>query len=193
MTIEQEEVQFRPVPESRFTAPTTRCPDPGRWHSTDPQSTEVQVSALVGAFVGALQPDYVVETGTCLAQTAWFIGATLNEAGRGHLDTLEPNEELAEFSEKRLGGLPVTVHRVKSLDFTPRAEIGFAWFDSLMDLRVPEFERFRPWMIPGTVVGFHDTAVQHGGQQLQQQIEAIPGLRVLSLPTPRGVTFGEVL
>jgi hypothetical protein len=194
MSTDQHEVQFQPVPESRFTPPTARCPDPGRWHSTDPQSTEVEVSALVGAFVGALQPDYVIETGTCLAQTAWFIGATLAEAGRGHLDTLEPNHELADICDQRVAGLPVTVRRARSLEFTPRTTIGFAWFDSLMSLRVAEFEAYRPYMIPGTVCGFHDTAVQGGhGEALQAEIEAIHGTRVISLPTPRGVTFLEVL
>lgn len=183
-----------PGPESRFTLPTERCPDPGRWHSTDPQSTEIEVSALVGSLVGALQPDYVVETGTCLGQTAWFVGVALAEAQcGGRLDTLEPSLELAELCDQRLDGLPVTVHRVESLQFEPAGPIGFAWLDSLMHLRVPEFERFRPWMRSGTIVGFHDTAVRGAGPELQAEIEQLPGTRLITLPTPRGVTFLEVL
>lgn len=183
------------VSESEWTKPNAWCPSPGHWHSTDPQSTEIEVSELVGSFVRALQPDYVVETGACLGQTSACIALALCQNGHGRLDTLEPDHERAEFTRGRLAALLVdpsaTVHEVASLDFTPAARVGFAWLDSRMELRVPEFERYRPWMDPGAIVGFHDTAPHHGGWS--DVLHALPGTRGMTLRTPRGVTFLEVL
>ncbi len=179
------------VPESTFTRPTTACPHPEWWTSTDNQSTELEVSELVAAFVRALQPDYVVETGTCLGQTAQIIGLALQENGHGRLDTLELDPERAAFAAERCAGLPVTVHVQPSLDFTPAGPIGFAWLDSETHLRIPEFERLRPVIVPGSMVGFHDTAPHHG--PWGRDVEALPKTRCIRLPTPRGVTFVEVM
>lgn len=177
--------------ESAWTAPSPWCPHPERWSSTDPQSTEIQVSELVSGFVRALQPDYVVETGTCLGQTTWMVGLALQANGHGRLDSFEINPELVTQAAERCGGLPVTVHCLSSLEFTPAETIGFAWFDSLLDLRIPEFNRYREWMVPGTICGFHDTGPQFGG--FSDQLDALPGVRPIRLRTPRGVTFVEVL
>ncbi|HEY9371531.1 class I SAM-dependent methyltransferase [Streptomyces sp.] len=149
------------------------------------------MSELVGAFVRALQPDYVVETGTCWGQTAEAIGRALKANGQGRLVTLEVEPEKIRKSAERCADLPVDVLALSSLTFTPEQPIDFAWFDSLLELRVPEFERYRPWLRPGAIVGFHDTGPQFGS--FAALIERIEGLRVIKLPTPRGVTFGEVL
>jgi predicted O-methyltransferase YrrM len=178
--------------EDRWTKARPWCPHPERWTSTDPQSTEIEVSELVGAFVRALQPDYVIETGTCIGQTALSIGLALQANGQGQLDTLEPTWDRVEFSRKRLVGLPVQVWKIESLDFVPARPVDFLWLDSRMDLRVPEFEHFRAWTRPGTIAGFHDTA-PHQDDQWGEAIDAIPGVRPIRLRTPRGVTFVEVL
>jgi predicted O-methyltransferase YrrM len=178
--------------ESRWTKPSDWCPKPACWSSTDPQSTEIEVSELVGAFVRALQPRYVVETGTCLGQTAYAIGLALQANEHGTLDTLETSGERADYSRKRCEGLPVTVFQTESLIFEPDEPVDFAWLDSRLELRVPEFERYRPWMNNRTVVGFHDTAPHQAGT-LGEDIFSIPGTRAIRLHTPRGVTFLEVL
>jgi hypothetical protein len=179
------------VPESTWTPARNDCPHPERWTSFDPQSTEVEVSELVAGFVRALQPDYVVETGTCQAQTARMIGEALKRNGHGHLDTLEVDESLCVAARSTCEGLPVSVHCVPSLEFTPAGPIGFAWFDSLLDLRVAEFERFRPFFVPGAIVGFHDTSPHQG--VWGSHVESISRTRCIRLRTPRGVTFVEVL
>lgn len=190
-----EAVPIELGPESRWSKPNDWCPHPERWTSTDPQSTEVEVSALVAGFVRALQPDYVIETGSCLGQTTLAIATALAMNGQGHLDTLEIDPERAAFTRARLmHGLVdarVTVHEVSSLDFAPRGSVGFAWLDSRFELRVPEFERYRDWMGPGTIVGFHDTAPHHG--LWGDDIGRLAGVHQIKLRTPRGVTFVEVL
>lgn len=178
------------VPESTWTKPRDDCPHPEWWSSTDPQSTEIEVSELVAAFVGALQPEYVVETGTCLGQTAHIVGLVLEGNGHGRLDTFELDPERAEFARQRCAGLPVTVHEQSSMEFEPAQPVDFAWLDSETHLRMPEFERLRPHFSPWAVVGFHDTAPHHG--TWGRAVESIPGTRAIRLRTPRGVTFVEV-
>jgi len=177
------------VRESMWTKPRADCPHPEWWTSTDPQSTEIEVSELVAAFVRAMQPEYVVETGTCVGQTAQIIGMALRENGHGRLDTIETDDERAEFSRARCADLPVTVHVLSSLDFTPARPIDFAWLDSRTELRVPEFERFRPHFSPWAIVGFHDTGPHQG--PWGREVETLPGTRAIRLRTPRGVTFVE--
>ena len=58
--------------EDRFT-PARAVPHPESG-TVRPDSTEVEVSALAAAFVRALRPDLVVETGTAFGQTAGLIG-----------------------------------------------------------------------------------------------------------------------
>lgn len=179
--------------ESRYTSPRGDCPHPEWWHSTDADSTEFEVSELVAGFVRALQPEVVVETGTAWGQTAQVIGRALERNGHGHLYTLEPDPARARFSQDRCAGLPVTVVEQESLNWEPPGPIGFAWFDSLIYLRVPEFDRYRPWMTAGTIVGFHDTGPQHKLRPHVDQLATDGHVSLIHLPTPRGVTFAEVL
>jgi predicted O-methyltransferase YrrM len=192
-------------PEIRFTKPTPRCPNPERWHATDDQSTELEVTFLVATFVQALQPDYVLETGSFIGSTSRAIGQALQVNGQGHLDSIELNPEAARVAKLNTAGLPVTIHQMSSMDFTPDLggdmdtnHIGFAWFDSLVTLRRAEFERFYPHMQPGTICGFHDTAPHHGNWSdflypERSDFTEQYNVRAIHLPTPRGVTFLEVL
>lgn len=176
--------------ESEFTKPSPDCPRPEWWTAADAHSAELEVSELVAAFVRALQPEYVVETGSCWGQTAYAIGRALLANGHGRLDTLDVDPEKVSMSAVRCEGLPVRVVMQSSLTFEPAGPVGFAWLDSLLELRVPEFDRFRRWMAPGAVVGFHDTAPHMG---YGHHVEQLSGVRVIRLRTPRGVTFAEVL
>lgn len=181
------------ITESAFTAPHPDCPFPWHWHAIDDQSTEIEVTALVSAMVGALQPEYVIETGTCLGCTARAIGEVLRDNGHGTLSTLETDPDRAAIARERCRGLPVTVHVVSSLAFTPERRIDFAFFDSLARLRAQEFVRYLPWMHERTVVGFHDTGPHHPVREYLRPLEE-RGVLVSSLylPTPRGIMFARV-
>lgn len=189
------------VSEGRFTTPTDLCPWPGRWTSTDGDSSEVEVSDLAWGLVRALQPDYCVETGSGFGQTSKRIGEALEANGHGKLYAIEIDQEKALATAQRCSGLPVEVWRKDSLLFKPPCNlIDFFWLDSWYEHRVPEFLRYRPWMRAGTIVCFHDTAPEHGshripsGRDLRTDIEAQLGaiIRLVHLPTPRGVTIAEV-
>lgn len=179
--------------EARFTAARADCPSPHYWTSNDSDSTEHQVTALVAAFVAALQPEFVLETGTAFGQTALAIGRVLATYGHGRLVTLETDPQRAGLAAAWCSGLPVTVLNMSSLDYTPVAQIDFAWFDSLFHLRPLELRRFAPHLSERAVVGVHDTAWHHPVRALLEPLEA-EGLLVspLYLPTPRGVCFARV-
>ncbi|MFZ0119347.1 MAG: class I SAM-dependent methyltransferase [Pseudonocardiaceae bacterium] len=180
--------------EARFTPPRPDCPYPEHWHSTDDDSTELEVTALVGAFVTALQPEFVIETGTAFGQTAKAIGQALLANGHGHLVTLESDPVRAELSRNRCAGLPVKVLKVSSLDYEPDAPVDFCWFDSLIDIRHLEFLRYLPCMSSRAVVGFHDTGPQHAVRRHLERLVASEVLpEPLWLPTPRGVCFARVM
>ena len=186
-----DEEGFRHERESRFTDPRKDCPHPERWHAADADSTEDEVTDLVAAFVRALRPDIVVETGSAWGRTAFAIGDVI---GGGTLYTIEPNGERAAATRNRCGGMRVEVIEKPSLDWDPVDGIGFAWLDSLLDLRAAEFRHLYPHFAPGAFVGFHDTGPHR--QALRDQIEALEAeglLLPVFLPTPRGVCFAEVV
>jgi predicted O-methyltransferase YrrM len=188
--------------ESRFTPARKDCPHPERWHSPDSDSTEIEVSRLAAAFVEALRPDYVLETGSAFGQTAELIGQVLHTAGVGHLVTFEVDDARVAATAERVQGLPVTVSHEESLtgirrlvDLGPgRFPVGFAWLDSLFELRVAELRAIRPLLTPGAIVGVHDcgepatTKYREFSHQVATAAEDM-GFKRLSLPTPRGVTF----
>lgn len=174
--------------ESDLTPPSPHCPHPEFWHAHDGMATEVEVIELVAAFVRALQPEVVVETGTHLGYASEAIGRALLANGHGHLYTTEIVPEFHEAAQARCHGLPVSCLLLPAEDFTPPEPIDFAWFDSDTTLRVGEFRTYRPFMHERTVVGFHDTAPHHG---YRPQLDDL-GIVLLDLPTPRGVTFGRV-
>lgn len=173
--------------ESEFTPATAICPRPDYWHAYDGMATEAEVLELVAAFVRALQPEVVVETGTHRGFGAEAIGQALARNGHGHLFTFEIDEALHAEASERVTGLPVTCVLGSSMDEWAGDAIDFAWFDSETNLRVAEFEHFRPHFSARCVVGFHDTNEHHGYRPTLDLL----GPEWLDLPTPRGVTFGR--
>lgn len=181
------------LPESTWTPPRPECPFPERWSGTDAYSTEAEVTALVAAMVTATRPDFVVETGSYIGNTARAIGEALAAAGNGELVTLEIDRQLAAQARQRCAGLPVKVLEESSLAYRPGRQVDFAWFDCDAHRRQDAFRSLLPWMHARTVVGFHDTGPQHPVRAFLESLER-DGLLVgaLYLPTPRGVCFARV-
>jgi predicted O-methyltransferase YrrM len=187
--------------ESRFTQPRPDCPHPERWHSPDSDSTEIEVSRLVAAFVEALRPDLVIETGTAFGQTAELIGDALGAVANTWLITFETDAQRAEHARQRCIATRVDVREEPSLvgiqsliDGGMAGKVGFAWLDSLFELRIPELRLIRPLLSAGAIVGIHDCgepgATKYNDFSRKVALEAHRlGFKRLSLPTPRGVTF----
>lgn len=181
--------------ESRYTDPRPDCPHPERWHSDDSDSCEHEVTELLAALVAVLRPDTVVETGSAFGQTSHAIGTVLAGAGVGTLYAVEIDPRRADITRKRCEGLPVVVEQCSSMEYMPPQGVGFGWFDSLPDLRVPEFRRYYPAFEPGALVAFHDTAPHHGAQLWEDilGLESEGLLLPIRLRTPRGVVVAEVV
>jgi len=182
--------------EASYTRPRPDCPHPERWHAVDEQASEVEVIRLVQTLVHALQPDAVIETGTYTGHMAYAIGQALVLNGQGKLVTMEPDPARHAESVERTNGLPVECLRRGSLtvscdEITMLApgHVGFAWFDSLIDLRLREFEHFADLFDDRTIVGFHDTGPHFGNWS--QAIREHPRLTAIHLPTPRGVLLAQ--
>lgn len=180
--------------ESTWTSPRDHCLHPERWHATDSDSTEIEVTALVAAFVTALRPDFVVETGTNIGLTSYAIGRALYDQGYGRLVTIETDPNFVAIARERCEGLPVEFVCGSSLDYNPPLElIDFAFFDSLVQIRAQECERFWPFMHENTIVGFHDTGPHHPvTESLTELINDGKLQEPLLLPTPRGVSFARI-
>jgi len=184
--------------EASFTRPRPDCPHPERWTALDPQATEVEVIVLVAALIGALQPDVVIETGTYTGAMAHTIGEQLRHNGQGRLVTMEPDVDRSRAAVELCAGLPVTVLTRPSLDVSPDeirslapGHVGFAWFDSLTELRAAEFDHFLELFDARTVVGFHDAGPHHG--PWSNRVRTHPRLRTIDLPTPRGCILAQVV
>ena len=182
------------VTEDRWTPPPPWCPAPHHWHADTADATEHEVTELAAAFVRALQPEAVVETGTNTGQTALAIGAALARNGHGHLWTVEADPGLARSAAAALAHLPVTVVCADTADWEPPVPPGFAWLDSAIDARAGEIARWAasPGFAPGAVIGIHDTGPQHRTAATLEPLVRSGLLRTVTLRTPRGVTFAEV-
>lgn len=180
--------------ESRFT-PQSRgfCVNSDYWHSADADSTEFEVLELVAAFVRALQPEIVVETGSAFGFGSEAIGKALQANGHGRLYSLEVDAERVAIASERVRGLPVEIVHGDSTQWVPPGEIGFAFFDSYPELRAQEFRNMKPWIRQGTMVSFHDAGPQHQVWPTILGLESEGLLKAIRLRTPRGIAFAEVL
>jgi predicted O-methyltransferase YrrM len=192
VTTETAERWVKDRTEDRYTPPSPWCDHPQDWHSDDAQATEHEVSELVAAFVRALQPEIVVETGSNSGQTTEAIGRALARNGHGHLHSLEIDPVMADLAAQRCEGLPVTVVRSDSLSWSPPGEVGFAWLDSEPGIRHLELQRLRRFLAGGAIVGIHDTGPQHGTARMLLPLVQAGEFTAITLRTPRGVTFGTV-
>jgi hypothetical protein len=179
--------------EDSFTPSVPWCPQPQWWHADDGDVTEHEVTELVAAFVRALQPEVVVETGSYLGHTSQAIGIALSRNGHGRLWTVEIDHSHADWVRMRCTGLPVEVVTGDSLTWQMPGDIGFAWIDSGLD-RGAEIARMLQmgWFANDAIVGMHDAGPQHPfTAQIQPLVDA-GYLKPVTLHTPRGVMFAEV-
>jgi predicted O-methyltransferase YrrM len=186
-------------PENRFTPARPFCPNPEYWHSRDSESTEYEISKLVAALVTAIQPEFVVETGTAYGITAYNIGMALLKNGHGRLVSLEADKHMFKDAQDRIAQspflLPVELRLENSMDYVPPQIIDFAFFDSWQEGRAIEFLRFYNMGLlkGGTIVTFHDTAPHHQVWKYVKELEDIGLIKTITIHSPRGLTIAQVI
>ena len=124
------------------------------------------------------------------------IGSALARNGHGMLHTIELDPEFADAGAGTVLGLPVTVITGSALDWDPPRGIGFAWVDGSWDRDAEILDRLLGCLLPGAVVGIHDTAPHHYGwngySRNQGRYAGITFSRSRCGPRA-GVTFAQVL
>ena len=134
------DVRDRLLPESRYIGPTEVCPRPERWHSRpDGQSTEIEVSELIGGLVRGLQPDTVVETGSYSGQTTEIILRALDENEHGTLVTCEVDVERRHRSSPSIRAWSSSVTLSRPICRSSRRSISRSSTQT-PEIRVQEFE-----------------------------------------------------
>lgn len=169
---------------------------PERWTSSSERGTEHQVLTLLAGLVGALQPDAVLETGTWQGDATLAMGQVLARMRHDpHLWTVELDPDVATKARERLSGLPVTVVTANADKWTPPdVRFDFAFFDTDGKRSLAQqAERYLPWMQPHSLFTVHDTGTQWPTQAHLDDMADRGIIRVVRLPTPRGITLCEVL
>jgi len=194
------------LPESVVTPPSDWQPHPERWSSHDDESTELEVTELLAALCRALQPDFVLETGTAFGQTTLALADALHRNGQGELYTVDrdPGRQ-ARVQAQVPAVMQGRVHFVNahSEEWQPPGGVrfGLAFVDCDFMRRPEVFEHFRPWFEPGAIVAFHDIAPSfhegpHGyGAGLPRLLPLVDdgSVRLIALRSPRGLALAEVL
>lgn len=165
------------------------CREPVRYHIARGGGTELEVGDFLGGLVRALQPRYVIETGTAGADSSLAMGKALQANGHGKLYTIEIGRGRANAARARLAGLPVEVvdGDATRKDWSALSgEIDLAFIDGGTD-RKREFMRVYPHLAPGAFVVFHDTGNSLSPLQVVNELVEEGLLDVpLLFPTPRG-------
>jgi len=172
------------------------CPDPGRWLAPDGNATETDVTALIAAFVTALKPDFVVETGTYFGDTTVAIGEALKAQGRGQLLSIDIDPVMTQQAALRCEGLPVTLVTAKASSVIPPHPIDLIFIDAGLDDRLPQVRAFYPYASRRCVILLHDSAIimEAAGvpeMYADMSLAVTTGLVQpwLKLPTPRGLAL----
>ena len=145
--------------ESEFTAPRPDLPHPEWWTSENHMATERELAELVAAFVVAMQPEHVLETGSHYGQTTELIGNALIRNGHGHLISIDIDDPLANVARNRCRELinngTVEIITADSFQFVPDFKIDLLFVDGSPE-RSKEFEHFIPYLSENAVILIHD-------------------------------------
>lgn len=170
---------------------------------------EIETGLLLYAMVLRLRPCAIIETGTHRGySSAWMASALADIRENGpscdsaRMYTVDGNgyDGRPEALWKELGVSELVTHKISNswdVDFGDLGRIvDFMWLDAdhSGDSIVREFYHFKPFLVDGCVVGFHDThldARMHPG--IQAIIDTCPGrVEQLSFRNMRGVDFIQV-
>lgn len=175
------------------SSPSPSCPEPYLWSMIDGWTAEVETLEFLYGLVRLVKPLRALETGTWHGRAARAIGRALMVNGRGRLVTLEVDCESHAIAAEHVAqsGLSdvVEVLNVSSLEYVPPEPVDFLLLDSDLSIRGAEFEWFRPYLLDGALVLFHDTSPSHGVVlDAVRDLVARGLLTAIHLQTPRGLS-----
>lgn len=171
--------------------PTELCPNPQQWRMYDEITCEVEVLEFMAQLVTLLKPQFVLETGSYLGWSAWYMGQALSRNGFGTLISLENNPHFVGQATHLCHEFPqVEIVHSDSLQYTPAQPIDLLFCDSDQFTVISEIERFLPQLSPRGIVVVHDSSPHKGEPRAGLEALEERGLiKALHLPTPRGLTL----
>ncbi len=175
---------------------TPECPHPERWSMIDSMTAEVEVLELLATLVTTLKPELVVETGSFLGVSTEWIARGLERNGRGRVISCEFDPVVYAKAVERLAGSPLLewmeLRNASSLDMPVEGTIDLLFSDSDPELREAEVKRFLPQMNPNGLIVIHDASSHlKTVREAALKMEREGLLRVLLLPTPRGLVLAQ--
>jgi predicted O-methyltransferase YrrM len=171
------------------------CREPIRYHIARGGGTELEVGEFLGGLVRALQPRFVIETGTAGADSSLEMAKALQKNGHGRLFTVEIGPGRAKAARARLAGLPAEVilgDAIKHDWSAVSGEIDLAFIDGGTD-RKREFMQVYPHLAWGAFVVFHDTGNDLAPLKVVNELvdEGLLDPPIL-FPTPRGFALSRI-
>jgi len=159
-------------------------------------SVELEVARFLTAFVVALKPDVVIETGTGEGYSARALATGLRANNGGHLWTVEIEPDKCGTARRLLArhGLTswatvVCADTPTTLDIPP---VDLLFVDSNQSQRVSEVEAMLPRMSERGVILAHDSSTVH--QRVRAGLDELArkgAISVVHLPTPRGLSVAR--
>ena len=192
--LQHERVAGELLPE--YHRATAECPHPERWSMIDSMTAEVEVLELLATLVTTTKPELVVETGSFLGVSTEWIARGLERNGRGRVISCEYDPLVYAKAKERLAGSPLApwmeLRNESSLEMKVDGRIDLLFSDSDPELREAEVKRYLPQMNPNGLILIHDASTHlKAVREAALRLEAEGLLRILLLPTPRGLVLAQ--
>lgn len=170
---------------------------------------ESEVGEFLYGLVRVTKPENILETGTHKGIASSYMGLALKENGSGHIDTIEFDaqhyvEDYHMWNSLNISNY-ITLHEMKSEDYTTNKIYEIALLDTEPDIRFMEFVQFYENIKDGGLIIIHDLHPHLGLSNLTANgMDHFPFgdfrnylgdfilkhlVQIVSLPTPRGITI----
>lgn len=131
-----------------------------KYSSFNSSGVEIEVGEFLYAMVRLLKPLYVLETGTCEAISASYIGIALRENALGQLHTFEISPDYHKKATERLDTFRlrgyVTCYLQDVDEYKPSVQYELMFLDSEPERRFKEVVNFFPYLKQGGYIFVHD-------------------------------------
>lgn len=144
------------------------------FHETRTPEVDDEILAVLCAVAEAMQPKYIVESGTFLGKSARAL------AQYGRVDTCDPCEDCWK-TNRGFKGLPITAHKCKGIEFIPTEPIDLLFLDSDINTRAEEVKHFGPSMAPKGLMAIDDPGCF--------DYTCLEGRRYITLPVKHGLVM----
>jgi len=141
---------------------------------------------LLFKLIRAIQPDLVIELGTCIGISAAYQSAALQMNGKGRLISIEGSETIADLAKKNIESLHLnnadircgTFKDVLPEIFSEISAVDYVFIDGHHDERatIAYFELLLPHLSPGAILVFDDISWSNGMRRAWEKIRQHPAM-----------------